>query len=141
MNKNFIVYLPSGQILRTGTCSENDYQYQVQDGELIMEGTANSGTQYIENGAVVDLPAKPEGEYKFDYTNKTWVANTELAAAIAYGRRDQLLRDGPDRISPVWWASMTTADQLAWMQYRQALLDIPQQPGFPMNVVYPERPA
>ena len=106
-----------------------------------MEGEADGKTQYISNGVLVDLPAKPDGEYDFDYANKTWVANTERASVIAYAKRDQLLRDGPDRISPVWWASMTTADQLAWMQYRQDLLDIPQQPGFPMNVVYPVRPA
>jgi hypothetical protein len=29
----------------------------------------------------------------------------------------------------------------AWRVYRQALRDIPEQPGFPFNVVWPERPA
>lgn len=28
-----------------------------------------------------------------------------------------------------------------WAQYRQNLRDVPQQPGFPQNVVWPEKPV
>jgi len=31
-------------------------------------------------------------------------------------------------------------DQAAWAQYRQALRDIPQQDGFPENVIWPTKP-
>lgn len=40
------------------------------------------------------------------------------------------------------WTQLTDApvDSLAWANYRQALRDIPDQPGFPWNVVWPNTP-
>ena len=39
------------------------------------------------------------------------------------------------------WADLTSAEQAEWSTYRQALLDVPQQAGFPNNVVWPVRPT
>ncbi len=36
-----------------------------------------------------------------------------------------------DRFNPMWWDTLTDKQQSAWRIYRQALLDIPQQEGFP----------
>jgi len=38
------------------------------------------------------------------------------------------------------WASLTADTQAAWATYRQALLDVPQQEGFPNNVTWPTKP-
>lgn len=40
------------------------------------------------------------------------------------------------------WTQVADApvDQAAWAAYRQALRDIPQQAGFPHDVVWPEQP-
>lgn len=38
------------------------------------------------------------------------------------------------------WAALTPEQQQAWADYRQALLDLPQQPGFPADVVWPTKP-
>lgn len=40
------------------------------------------------------------------------------------------------------WTQLPDAqcDQTAWAAYRQALRDIPQQSGFPTNVVWPAKP-
>jgi hypothetical protein len=40
------------------------------------------------------------------------------------------------------WTQVADApvDQAAWAEYRQALRDVPQQEGFPENVVWPDRP-
>jgi hypothetical protein len=138
--KHFIVYKPSGEIMRVGTCSERDYELQAGDDELLMEGTANNSRQYIENGSVVDMPPKPDGWHDFDFVNKSWIFNTKVASSMAYLERNRLLKDGPDRINPAWWASMTPAQQNAWSQYRQDLLDVPQQPSFPMNIIWPISP-
>ena len=40
MNKNFVIYNAQGQILRTGYCPAEDFQFQAQDGELITEAMA-----------------------------------------------------------------------------------------------------
>ena len=40
------------------------------------------------------------------------------------------------------WTQVADApvDKAAWAVYRQALRDVPQQEGFPENVIWPERP-
>lgn len=38
------------------------------------------------------------------------------------------------------WSALTTEQQQAWADYRQALLDVPQQAGFPHDVVWPTKP-
>jgi len=40
------------------------------------------------------------------------------------------------------WTQMSDApvDQAAWATYRQALRDLPDQPGFPADIVWPKKP-
>lgn len=38
------------------------------------------------------------------------------------------------------WGGLTDAQRQAWADYRQALLDVPQQAGFPNNVAWPTKP-
>ena len=50
-----------------------------------------------------------------------------------------------DKISPMRWNAMTQAQKDAWTKYRQDLLDIPQQKGFPWDgdpdkVPWPKEP-
>lgn len=42
--------------------------------------------------------------------------------------------------NPLRWAAMSSDDQAAWTTYRQALLDVPQQSGFPNTVNWPSAP-
>lgn len=50
----FIVYNQMGKILRTGTCSIQDFFRQVDDGEFIMVGVANDVRQKIVDGRIVN---------------------------------------------------------------------------------------
>lgn len=63
----------------------------------------------------------------------------ELAVAVR-GQRDELLRDNVDTMNPMRWNAMSAAQQQQWTDYRQALLDVTQQQGFPTNVVWPVKP-
>ena len=67
----------------------------------------------------------------------------ELDAALAAevrADRDGRLAD-VDAIAgnALRWADLTSAEQAEWSTYRQALLDVPQQAGFPNDVVWPVR--
>ena len=69
---------------------------------------------------------------------------TELDAALAAGlrlQRDGLLTD-VDAIAgnALRWAELSAGKQTAWGVYRQALLDVPQQAGFPNDVTWPTQP-
>jgi hypothetical protein len=38
------------------------------------------------------------------------------------------------------WSDLTDEQRTAWSQYRTDLLNVPQQDGFPHNVIWPTRP-
>jgi hypothetical protein len=56
-------------------------------------------------------------------------------------RRERVLLETVDRVNGLWWEAMANAEKDRWRAYRQALLDIPEQPGYPFTVVWPERPG
>lgn len=60
----------------------------------------------------------------------------EALASQVRAQRDELLTASD-------WTQVADApvDQAAWASYRQALRDIPQQEGFPENVIWPEQPV
>jgi hypothetical protein len=45
-----------------------------------------------------------------------------------------------DRISPARWEVLTEEQRQEVRDYRQALLDITHQPGYPATVVWPIKP-
>jgi hypothetical protein len=70
------------------------------------------------------------------------VITTEMKAYRVRDQRGQLLGQMDAVISnPLRWASMTSEQQAAWTTYRQALLDVPQQAGFPDNINWPVAPT
>ncbi len=63
----------------------------------------------------------------------------ELAAQVR-AERDHRLRAQVDSVNAVRWAAMNDAEQQAWSTFRQALLDVPQQTGFPHSIDWPVQP-
>lgn len=76
---------------------------------------------------------------------KTWkdpraeVDDDTLAAVFRVKRRN-LLKQHVDSINPIRWAAMTEEEQQKYVDYRQTLLDIPSQPGFPKSYTLPKAP-
>lgn len=116
------------------------------------------GTHEVVSG---DAPAQPLYwvPYALSYTDGTWaIADQDLydallesaetahqrslesKGAVVRAERNQLLEDNVDAISSLRLEAMTSEQQGAWRTYRQALLDVPQQAGFPLEVVWPTKP-
>ena len=56
--------------------------------------------------------------------------------------RDNLLKNVDEVTSnPLRWAELTSDKQAEWSTYRQALLDVPQQSGFPHDITWPTAPT
>jgi hypothetical protein len=112
--KHYIVYDSSGLILRTGVCAEQDFNFQANNDELIMEGVANDSTQMIIDGAVCE---KPELE-KLTNEELILIIQPEIRAR----RNEKLIKSDwtqfPD--SP-----LSDSKKSEWAIYRQALRDIP----------------
>jgi len=64
------------------------------------------------------------------------------AAAAVRGQRDFLLTTEVDPLvtNPLRWAELTSEKQAEWAAYRTALLDVPNQAGFPNNITWPTKP-
>lgn len=65
----------------------------------------------------------------------------EILASLARRKRNNLLKQTVDVINPLRWETFSEEERDAWREYRQALLDIPQQPEFPKKIDWPEKPS
>ena len=84
----------------------------------------------VNNGGVWERPAPDQA-----------TLDAQAADAVR-AERDHKLASEVDVIAgnALRWAALTAEQQQAWADYRQALLDVPQQEGFPHNVAWPTKP-
>jgi hypothetical protein len=104
----------------------------------------------IENGkvaniALADFPVEPNwvldnganiGDLYQDGQFLPAPPDTEAEAQAARLKRNALLAESD-------WTQLADApvDNLAWAVYRQNLRDVPNQPGFPVTIIWPTQPA
>tara|TARA_B100000795_G_scaffold261854_1_gene239056 strand:+ start:689 stop:1102 length:414 start_codon:yes stop_codon:yes gene_type:complete len=79
-----------------------------------------------------------------DFTAYVAPTAEELATAAAAqvrSQRDQLLLE-VDAVAgnALRWAALSSDKQAEWATYRTALLDVPQQAGFPNTITWPATP-
>lgn len=104
-----------------------------------------SADQYQTTDPALTLAPDCSGEIGWTWDGTAWqelvpiYTDEQWAAKIRRGR-DRLLHRHIDRINYIRWSSMSQAEQDAWTVYRQALLEIPQQPGFPNDITWPQPP-
>jgi len=68
--------------------------------------------------------------------------DAELAEYLRYGRDEKLIEEvDPIAGNALRWAALTSADREAWSDYREALLNLPAQAGFPNTVAWPTKPT
>jgi len=81
------------------------------------------GSSWIQQWAV-----EPKSQEEID------AANAQQAASVR-DQRNRLLAESD-------WTQLPDSppDALAWGVYRKALRDIPSQPGFPWDIIWPEAP-
>lgn len=89
------------------------------------------------------------GDWQLNMVDGSWLATQEIvplsseelqqivsaAQTTVRANRDELLRQSD-------WTQLADApvDKAAWAAYRQALRDIPSQPGFPTTIDWPQEP-
>ena len=132
----------TGEILGTGGGSGIDVLSF--GNKNYVEGTHDPAKFYLDLHTLqpVAKPRDPSGPYKkylFDWASKTWQIDQTTTSELIRNFRHQLLAD-IDRVNPVWYNQMTPQQQQELATYRQALLDVPQQIGFPESVTWPAKP-
>ena len=93
----------------------------------------------------IEVPLRPSALYIWGGSD--WIppsqesVDARLAIEVRAQRNFILATEVDPLISnPFRWADLTTGQQEAWADYSRALLDIPQQEGFPAAVAWPTRP-
>lgn len=118
----------------------------------------DSNTKIVKNVAVVDsienvnlldgeeLAPRHDGGIGWTWNGTGWdipqpeISYEQKCNAMRVAR-NRALKRVVDRYTPIRWAALTTEQQQKILDYRQALLDIPQQEGFPDNIIWPEVPV
>jgi hypothetical protein len=91
----------------------------------------------IDNDALLTLI----GADKAAYVAPTAEEVTAEKAMFARMHRDFLLGEMDSILSnPLRWDAMSSDKKTEWTTYRQALLDVPAQSGFPETITWPEKP-
>jgi len=108
-------------------CSDDAVESVIGSRNDLIEGQYAIGEYKVLDGQVVIMSADEILAYKrFD--------------VVMRNSRDQLL-SAIDRVNPVWYASLTVEQQQELQSYRQHLLDVPQQAGFPTSIEWPAKPT
>jgi len=105
-------------------------QMNLKDGEFIVELPNNNGADLVgkcwKNGQLVDDP-------------------DELYRIASIDVRDQRNKHLTDYVDPIAgnalrFSLLSPEKKAEWIKYRDDLLNVPQQEGFPYNVVWPIKP-
>lgn len=138
---DFTIYDPTtGKILYNFTCNDQaTAEVNLIDCNYIT-GNYSFNDYYIENNQPVAKGPAPSNNYIFDYTTKSWQLDINSLTQLIKTNRNQLL-SAVDRVNPVWYSSLTPEQQNELVVYRQQLLDVPEQSGFPTQVEWPAKPA
>lgn len=141
---NYTVYdSTTGEIQHVFTSQDPELVAQNLQGLTYIAGDYNSKDYYIVDQQPVAKPDVPEVAghvYKFDYAQRAWQLDIAKTQTASRQMRNNLL-GLVDRINPIWYASLTSQQQSELAQYRQCLLDVPQQPGWPESVTWPRQPT
>lgn len=109
-----------------------------------VDGNWTPGQYYVRDGQAYLLPSKPAAQnqvrWLWDKASESWIYDAEATKIAARDIRQNLFAN-VDRVNPMWWAAMTPEQQAATAAYRQALLDITDQPGYPEVIDWPLKPA
>lgn len=87
-----------------------------------------------------DVPFTPEEEAERDAEIAAWLAKSdERLAADVRKQRDEILAQSDWRVTKASEVGATLDP--AWVVYRQELRDVPQQSGFPIQIIWPTPPG
>lgn len=137
----------TGEILCILSIPDSELRFYEGDFIECSQGV-NRDTHYVSNNVLLEKPAKESNDYIWDTNNKVWIYSqeahfynlTQIESQIKQVRL-QLLQesDWTDTISAI--ARLGEEKYNEWQTYRQALRDVTQQSGYPVTVIWPEKPS
>jgi len=90
----------------------------------------------IETKTLRQIPQRPTRSHVWNAQRRRWELDTSIAARHARQTRNAQLQACDWTQLP----DVPLETRAAWAEYRRALRDITEQPGFPDNIEWPEPP-
>lgn len=93
-----------------------------------------------------EITARPSPFHDYNYDVSDWVLNEDRRLLETSNqereKRDRKLLSEVDPIAgnALRWADLTDEKRAEWSQYRVDLLNVPQQSGFPDDIMWPTKP-
>ena len=135
----YIVHDTDGRPIKWST--QIDEVADVSGTMLEYDGEIPTSLFYVDGQTLVEI-GRPQMNKRFDYSIKQWVdARTEEEQFEATEREVRQAR--ATLLAASDWTQVPDApvDQAAWQVYRQALRDITEQEGFPLDITWPVPPS
>jgi len=120
-------------------------EVNIESAQYVGHESVNLAINAVIDGKKISIPMNPANRHYAEIMRQVEAGEltiepdpgptTEQLAAQVRAERDRLLADSD-------WTQVPDApvDQAAWATYRQALRDVPEQVGFPEDVVWPTKP-
>lgn len=115
------------------------FEYDENFGKMVAEIPFGATNFYVKNQKIVEREPKPSSEYVWD--GEKWVIDLPYANQKIRLQRNELLAESD------WTDTLSSKTRLGekkygdWQKYRQELRDITKQAGFPLNIIWPEKPV
>ena len=91
-----------------------------------------------QEGVVINTIIATEEFVTSNFPSETYeVIQRYTESEVRSDRDDRLTEVDAIAGNALRWAALTAEEQALWATYRQALLDVPQQAGFPDNIIWP----
>jgi hypothetical protein len=140
--KYSIYNINTGEITETVVFSDSETATANLVGKHYVDGHFDPQTQFVKNNEIKSRTKDPSANgifYQFDIDSEQWIVSLDMSQQIARDERDLRL-SALDRVNVIWFNALSPAQQQQLAQYRQALLDVPQQPGFSEHINWPDKP-
>lgn len=135
--KRYICYSPdTGEIIRRSVRSDDDPAPEKEGTVTLEVDELPPKNGYVKNGVIKVRPPAPGDSYYWDTDKEQWVVDVALKRSYIRQKRARYLQASDWTQLP----DVPLESRAAWAEYRQALRDVPEQPGFPVNVEWPVPP-
>ena len=138
MKKYLIFDTETLEIINVETRPDNEpYEPSGNLDSIEIDENSYASEYYFKNSKLTKRPKKPSHEHIWN--GSEWVIDELLIAVKTKSARNALLQesDWTDTVS----AQSRLSNWQEWQDYRQALRDITQQTGFPLDIEWPVAPA
>jgi hypothetical protein len=138
----YTLYEDNGRIYSSVTAYPTKDQTTIK-GKKFIAGQYDCSEYYIADGQPIRIPEKPTDTkkfYKFNFDIKMWLPDAEETIKMVRRTRMKMLQL-VDTVNPIRYSSLSEEQRQEITKFRQDLLDITDQEGYPYDVVFPVKPA